>query len=139
MSWSFSTTNFSDVHDLVLEYTMLHGKGELRLQIKLSLLISLQVSQVRLGSVCQCRRQKRFRFDPWLGKIPWSRKWQPTPVLLSVKSHGQRRLMGYSPWGSKDLDMTECTHTHTQSACRIEGDKFVGHKPPSLCISVIAI
>ena len=39
-------------------------------------------------SACQCRRQKRFRFSPWVGEIPWSRKWQPTPVLLSGKFHG---------------------------------------------------
>ena len=34
-------------------------------------------------------------------KIPWRRKWQPTPVILSGKSHGQRSLVGYSPWGYK--------------------------------------
>ena len=38
-------------------------------------------------------------FYPWVGKIPWRRKWQPTPVFLPGKSHGQRRLEGYSPWG----------------------------------------
>ena len=38
-------------------------------------------------------------FNPWAGKIPWRRKWQPTPVLLPGKSHGQRTLVGYSPWG----------------------------------------
>ena len=43
----------------------------------------------------------RPRFDPWVGKIPWRRKWQPTPVFLSAKSHGQRSLVGYSPWGRK--------------------------------------
>ena len=40
-------------------------------------------------------------------KIPWRRKWQPTPVLLSRKFHGWRRLVGYIPWGCKELDMTE--------------------------------
>ena len=40
-------------------------------------------------------------FDPWVGKIPWRRKWQPTPVLLPGKSHGQRILESYSPWGHK--------------------------------------
>jgi len=39
------------------------------------------------------------------------RKWQPTPVLLPGKSHGQRSLVGYSPWGRKELDMTEQLHT----------------------------
>ena len=44
--------------------------------------------------------------QPWVGKIPWRRKWQPTPVLLSGESHGGRSLVGYSPWGHKELDMT---------------------------------
>ena len=50
-------------------------------------------------SVClQCRRPG---FDPWVGKIPWRRKWQPTPALLPGKLHGQRSLIGYSPWGRR--------------------------------------
>ena len=61
-------------------------------------------------STCQCRR---YRFHPWVGKIPWRRKWQPTPVFLLGKSHRQRSLVGYSPWGRKELDMTEHTQTHT--------------------------
>ena len=65
-------------------------------------------------SACQCRRHKRHRFDPLIGKIPWRRKWQPTPVFLPGESHGQRSLVGYSPWGRKGSDMTETTwHTHT--------------------------
>ena len=55
----------------------------------------------RLGgkaSVCQCRRH---RFDPWVGKIPWRKKWQSTPVFLPGKSYGQRSLVSYSPWGWK--------------------------------------
>ena len=58
---------------------------------------------------CQCRRHKRQGFDPWVGKIPWRREWQPTPVFLPGESHGQRRLAGYGPWGRKQLDMTEVT------------------------------
>ena len=49
-------------------------------------------------SACQCRRRG---FDPWVGKIPWRRKWQPTPIFLPGKSHGQRSLVGYSPQGPK--------------------------------------
>ena len=45
--------------------------------------------------------------DPWAGKIPWRRKWQPTLVPLPGKSHGQRSLAGYSPWGHRELDVTE--------------------------------
>ena len=55
-------------------------------------------------SACQCRR---CRFYPWLGKIPCRGKWQPAPVFLPGKSHGQRSLAGYSPWGHKESDMTE--------------------------------
>ena len=58
---------------------------------------------------CQCKRHKRLGFDPWIKKIPWRRKWQPTPVFLPGKSHGQWSLAGYSPCGCKELDMTEVT------------------------------
>ena len=46
-------------------------------------------------------QRRRHAFDPWPGKIPWKRKRQPTPVFLPRKSHGQRSLVGYSPWGCK--------------------------------------
>ena len=46
---------------------------------------------------CQCKRQKRHGFDPWVRKIPWRRTWQPTPVFLPRESHGQRSLVCYSP------------------------------------------
>ena len=49
-------------------------------------------------------------FNPWVGKISWRRKRQPTPVFLPGKSHGQRSLVGYSPWGRKELDTTERLH-----------------------------
>ena len=48
---------------------------------------------------CQCRRHKRHRFDPWVGKIHWKKAWKPTPVFFIGESHGQRSLVGYSPWG----------------------------------------
>ena len=43
-------------------------------------------------------------FDPWVRKIPWRRKWQPTPVFLPGKSHGWRSLVGYSLWGGKESE-----------------------------------
>ena len=52
-------------------------------------------------SACQCRRRKRQEFNPWVGKILWSRKWQPTPVFFPGKFHGQRSLAGYSPRGCR--------------------------------------
>ena len=62
---------------------------------------------------CHCRR---LGFDPWIRKIPWRRKWQPTSVFLPGKSHGQRSLAGYSSWGRKDLDATELLSTHESSS-----------------------
>ena len=64
-------------------------------------------------SAYQSRKSKRCEFDPCVGKIPWSRKWHPTPVFLPGKLHGQRSLVGCRPRGHKELDTTEHTHTHT--------------------------
>ena len=55
---------------------------------------------------------KRHRFDPWIGKIPWRRKWQSNSEFLPGKFHRQRSLVSYSPWGCKESDMTE-QHPHT--------------------------
>ena len=63
-------------------------------------------------STCQCRRHRRWGFDPCMGKIPWRRKWQPTPVFLPRKSLGQRSLVGYSPWCCKRV-RHDWAHTHT--------------------------
>ena len=66
--------------------------------------------RLRWWRVClQCGRP---RFDPWVGKILWRRKWQPTPVFLPGKSHGRRSLAGYSSWEPKESDMTEQHHFH---------------------------
>ena len=62
------------------------------------------------GSYCWAWLRRETGFDPWVGKIPWRREWQPTPGLLPRKLHGQRSLVGYSPWGRKDSDMTERLH-----------------------------
>ena len=64
-------------------------------------------------STCQCRSHKRYGFDSWVGKIPWSKKWKPTSVFLPDKFHGQRSLVGYSPWGHEESDSTE--HKHKQA------------------------
>ena len=64
---------------------------------------------------CQCRRHRRLVFNPWVGKIPWSRKWQPTPIFLPEKTHGQRSLADYSPWGHKEFDMTLSTQASTHT------------------------
>ena len=58
-------------------------------------------------STCQCRRHKRCRFSPWVRKIPWRRKWQPTLLFLPGEFHGQRCLAGYSSWGHKQSNTAE--------------------------------
>ena len=57
----------------------------------------------------QCMRTKRCGLDSWVGKIPWREAWQPTSVFLLGKSHGQRSLAGYSPWGCNESDKTKTT------------------------------
>ena len=68
--------------------------------------IGLPGSTSHQEPACQC---ERGRFDPWVGKIPWRRAWQPILVFLPGKFHGQRSLRSYSPWGCKELDTTEAT------------------------------
>ena len=68
------------------------------------------------GSVVKNPPANRRRgFDPWVGKIPWRRKGQRTPVFLPGKFHGQRSLAGYSPWDHRVRHelVTEQAHTHT--------------------------
>ena len=67
---------------------------------------------LRWERIClQCRRPG---FNPWVGKAHGRREWLPTPIFLAGESHGQRSLVGYSPWGCEELDMT-VQLTHTQS------------------------
>ena len=58
-------------------------------------------------------QSKRSRFKPWVRKILWRRKWQPTPAFLPGKFHGQRSLTGYSPWGHRVGYDWVLTHAHT--------------------------
>ena len=58
-----------------------------------------------------------------VGKILWRRKWQPTPVFLPRESHGQRSLMGYSPWDRKEADTAEGLNHHQTTA----GGFLCGH------------
>ena len=69
--------------------------------------VAVSVWGSQVSTACQCRRH---RFNPWVGKIPWRRKRQYPSVLLHEKSPGQRRLVGCSPWGPKELDMTVTEH-----------------------------
>ena len=76
-------------------------------------------SSVSKESPCQCRRPG---FKSSFRKIPWRRQWHPTPVLLPGKSHGQRSLVGCSPWGRKESDTTELLHFHFSLSCIGEGN-----------------
>ena len=58
--------------------------------------------------MCLAMQEMHVPF-PVSGRFPWRRKWQPTPVFLPGKSHGQESLAGYSPWGHKESDTTEVT------------------------------
>ena len=74
--------------------------------------------KICLGLPWWLRRQRirrqcgRPRFHPWVGKIPWRRKWQPTPVFLPQKSRGRRSRRGYSPGGSQRVGHDRATNTH---------------------------
>ena len=69
--------------------------------------ISLVAQAVKCLSTCG-----RPGIDPWVGKIPWRRKCQPTPVLLPGKFHGRGSRLGCSPWGQYESDTTEWLHFH---------------------------
>ena len=60
-------------------------------------------------SACLCRRHERHGFNAWVRKISWRKAWQPTSVFLPGESYGPRSLVGYSPWGCKELDTAEAT------------------------------
>ena len=83
-------------------------ESEMILIIYLTLLIDLffPVLYFPGGSEVNLPAMQETRFNPWVGKIPWRRQWQSTPVLPG-EFHGQRSLAGSSPWGRKELDTTE--------------------------------
>ena len=64
----------------------------------------------QVKSHLQSMRHKKHGFNPWVKKISWRGKWQPTPVFMPGKFHGRRSLLGYSPWGCKESDTTERLH-----------------------------
>ena len=92
--------------------------GRTKLTQRLSDPVGFPVGTVVKEPACQCRRSKRCWFHPWVKKIPWNWEWQPTPVFLPGKSHGQRSLAVCSPWGHRDT--TE--HAHTCNLTRQKND-----------------
>ena len=87
--------------------------GKYGLSSCLSYTWASQVALISGKEPCQYRRCRRRGFNPGVGKIPWRRAQQPTPVFLPGEPHGQRSLASYSPQNCKESDMTEVTqHTH---------------------------
>jgi len=74
-------------------------------------------------NICQYKRCKRCKFDPWVnpwvGKIPWRRKWQSTLVFTSGKFHGWKSLAGYNPWGFKKLGIGRHAPHMFQRTCKV--------------------
>ena len=83
--------------------------------------------------------------DPWVGKIPWRRAWQSTPVLLPGKSYGERSLVGSSPWGGQESDPTEAdlAHTHGFSSSHVQTWWELDHKdsrrPKNWCFWIVVL
>ena len=71
---------------------------------------------------------RRSGFDPWVGKIPWRRAWQPTPVFLPRECHGRRSLAGYSPWVTKSRTWlsNSAQHSTVSRTCRLLGGSATG-------------
>ena len=68
-----------------------------------------QVVRVVKNSPANAGDAREGGLDPWVRKIPWNRKWQPTPVFLPGRFHGQSSQVDYNPWGLKLSDTTEHT------------------------------
>ena len=75
-----------------------------------------------------CLQWRRLGLDAWVRKIPWRRKWQPTPVFLPGKSHGQRSLAVYSPWGRTQWDTAEHECTPTPIAIPIDTYTYISNQ-----------
>ena len=70
-------------------------------------------------STCQCRRLERHVFNPWVEKIPWRGKWQPTPVFLPEKSNGQMSLECYTVHGVTRVRHNLATKQHQQTTTKL--------------------
>ena len=104
-----SCLTLRDPMDWSLPGSSVHGIFQARVLEWVAIAFSILGGTSGKEPACQCRRHKRHRFDPQVGKIPWRRAWQPTPVFLPGESQGQRSLMGCCLWGRTELDTTEVT------------------------------
>ena len=85
------------------------------LSVVISFLISVKLGLPRRLSDKESACQAGRGFSPWAAKVPWRRKWQPTPVCLPGKPHGQRSLGGYSPWGHNSQTGLSTLRQHSPS------------------------
>ena len=106
----------------------------------ISLVLGFPSGSVVKESACQYGRHRVCSFDPWVRKIPWRRTWQPTPIFLPGKSHGQRSLLGYTPRVTES-DMTDhvcsvslylCNGKHIIYVCRLILPPHLGWSPLDL-------
>ena len=100
--WVVSSSS-SHIETLIPNVTIYEGRT-----LKEALTIGLDFLGGSVIICLQYRSHRRHRFNPWGGKIPWSKKWQPTPAFLE-NSMDRWAWWGYSPWDHKELDMTEVT------------------------------
>ena len=111
VNYQANTLYTSNLHHVIVQLKFNQNKAPSMspnfLSIELLYPSPLLVVLVVKNPAANAGRSKRPRFDPWLRNIPWSRKWQPTPVFLLRESHGQRSLVGYSPWGGEVSETTE--------------------------------
>ena len=104
----FLTWNQSVVPCPVLTVAFWPAYRFLRRQVRCSgIILGFPDDSMVKESACQCGRLRRCNFHHWVGKIPWRKKRQPTPVFLPGKSHGQRSLVDYNLWGRTESDMIE--------------------------------
>ena len=108
IAWTRGTWQ-ATVHRVAESWTRLKW---LSMHTRIYVYIGLPGGLVVKNPPTKCWRNKRHGFDPWIGKIPWNRKWQPTAVFLPGEFHGQRSLAGYSSWSCKESDTSEWLSTH---------------------------
>ena len=115
----FSMNPGSSIYNVLLQLPLVEYSSFMRWNLLIIETLEEPDGASSKEPTCQCRRH-RCVFDPWVGKIPWRRKWQPTPVFLLGESNGQRSLVGYSPCSRKESNMTEACTTHRGTTRRMK-------------------
>ena len=84
-----------------------------------------------------CLPSRKPGFIPWVGKIPWRRAWQPTPVFLPGESYGQGSLVGYRPWSQRVRHDWATKHTHISWSIKNTNLSFPGHASQQVCSLIV--